>query len=151
MTRTYHRGGDPRKVAFGVLVASTAAAYGFWRLRPFRVEIEGLSMSPTLEPRDWAIAFVSSDIRRGDVVVLDHPLRPGFEIVKRLVALPGDTAPDGTPLADEVWVEGDRPDGSTDSRQFGPVPVDLVKARVLLVWWPPKRMRRLRARRVSLA
>lgn len=108
-------------------------------------------MSPTLEPRDWAIAFVSSDIRRGDVVVLDHPLRPGFEIVKRLVALPGDTAPDGTPLADEVWVEGDRPDGSTDSRQFGPVPVDLVKARVLLVWWPPKRMRRLRARRVSLA
>lgn len=145
MNRTYHRGEDARKVAWGVLVACTAAAYGFWRLRPFRIEVEGRSMSPSLEPRDWAIAISSSDIRRGDVVVLEHPRRPGFEIVKRIVALPGDIAPDGSPLGDEVWVQGDRPDGSTDSRSFGPVPLDLVRARVALVWWPPRRAGRLRS------
>jgi signal peptidase I len=140
VTRTYHRGVKARKVAFVALLAGIAAAYGFQRWRPFRVEVAGASMRPTLEPGDWALAVRTRRVRRGDVVVVDHPERPGFELVKRVVHAPGDPAPDGLRLIDRVWVEGDDPHSSTDSRGFGGVPVRLVKGRVVVVWWPPGRI-----------
>jgi nickel-type superoxide dismutase maturation protease len=88
-------------------------------------------MRPTLEPGDWAIATVAERVRPGDVVVMEHPERPGFEMVKRAVRISGD----------ELWVEGDDPSGSTDSRTFGAVPIGLVRGRVRLVWWPASRVR----------
>ena len=126
-----------------VLFAGIAAAYGFQRWRPSRVEVAGTSMRPTLEPGDWALAVRVQQVRRGDVVVVEHPERPGFELVKRVVHVPGEEAPDGRVLMDEVWVEGDEPEGSTDSRRFGPVPIGHVHARVRWVWWPPERVRSL--------
>jgi hypothetical protein len=76
------------------------------------------------------------------VVVVEHPDRPGYEMVKRVVAVPGDLAPDGRVLdADAFWVEGDSPDASTDSRTFGPVPRSKLGGRVRLVYWPPDRRR----------
>ena len=126
-----------------VLFAGIAAAYGFLRWRPSRVEVAGTSMRPTLEPGDWALAVRVQRVRRGDVVVVEHPERPGFELVKRVVHVPGEAAPDGRVLMDEVWVEGDEPEGSTDSRRFGPVPIGHVHARVRWVWWPPERVRSL--------
>jgi signal peptidase I len=141
VTRTYHRGVEARKVAFVGLLAGIAAAYGFQRWRPFRVEVAGASMRPTLEPGDWALAVRTRRVRLGDVVVVEHPERPGFELVKRVVPAPGDPAPDGPRgLIDRVWVEGDDPHGSTDSRGFGGVPTRLVKGRVVVVWWPPGRI-----------
>ena len=99
-------------------------------------------MRPALEPGDWALAVATPRLRRGAVVVLEHPGRPGFEIVKRVVAIPGDLAPDGRVLdRDELWVEGDSPDESTDSRHFGPVRREHVKAAVRLVYWPLDRRR----------
>ena len=98
-------------------------------------------MRPTLEPGDWAIAIAPGRVRPGDVVVVEHPGRPGFEMVKRVGSVPGDRAPQGTSVADGVWVEGDDPSRSTDSRSLGPVPAELVRGRVVLVWWPPSRVR----------
>jgi mitochondrial inner membrane protease subunit 2 len=133
---------ERRKVAFAAAVlAGIAAAYGFRRWRPFRIEVEGTSMRPTLEPGDWAIAVRVRRLHRGDVVVVEHPDRIGFELVKRVTHLPGDVAPDGLGLVDRAWVEGDDPDGSSDSRTFGPVPLGLVRGRVWFVWWPPGRIR----------
>jgi signal peptidase I len=123
-----------------------AAAAGWWavRRRPFRVAVEGDSMRPSLEPGEWALAVRRTRIRRGEVVVLEHPSRPGFEMVKRVLAVPGDVAPDGRELGpDELWVEGDAPGVSTDSRSFGPVGLDRVKGIVVLVYWPPDRRRRM--------
>ena len=119
-----------------------AAAYGFRRWRPFRIEVSGPSMRPTLEPGDWAIAIAAERVRPGDVVVVEHPERPGFEMVKRVVRVPGSvpTRPD---LVDRIWVEGDDPSSSTDSRAFGAVPANLIKGRVRLVCWPPERARLL--------
>jgi nickel-type superoxide dismutase maturation protease len=128
-------------VALVALIAGLAAAYGFLRWRPFRMEVEGPSMRPALEPGDWAIAIAPARVRRGDVVVVEHPERPGLEIVKRVVNVPGDVAPDGFALVDQVWIEGDEPQSSTDSRRFGPVAIDRVRGRVRLVWWPPGRVR----------
>lgn len=101
-------------------------------------------MFPSLSPGDWALAVTASRYRRGNVVVVEHPDRPGFEMVKRLVALPGELTPDGHALGpEEYWIEGDRPDSSTDSRSFGPVRRVHLKARVRCVYWPFRRCRRL--------
>lgn len=101
-------------------------------------------MLPSLSPGDWALAVAASRYRRGDVVVVEHPARPGFEMVKRLVAVPGDLSPDGRVLErDEFWIEGDQPESSTDSRSFGPVRRRHLKARVRLVYRPFERRRRL--------
>jgi inner membrane protease subunit 1 len=124
-------------VGIGAGIAAT-----FLRWRPFRVEIEGPSMSPTLEPEDWALAVSVGQLRRRDVVVIEHPTRPGFHVVKRIIALPGELTDDGRLLrSDEFWVEGDNPGASTDSRQFGPVTRDRVRARIRLVYWPVSRRR----------
>ncbi len=99
-------------------------------------------MSPVLEPGDWALAARPTRVRRDGVVVLEHPGRPGFEIVKRVVAVPGDVAPDGRVLgADEYWVQGDALDESTDSRAFGPVGRSSLRGAVRLVYGPPGRRR----------
>ena len=111
-------------------------------IKPYRVPTP--SMVPTLLPGDWALAAAGGRMTREDVVVVEHPGRPGYEMVKRLVALPGDTVQKGRVLGPgEFWVEGDHAGSSTDSRQFGPVSMDEIKARVLLVYWPPERRRLL--------
>lgn len=106
------------------------------------MEVKGPSMAPALLPGDWALAVKPGRPRRGDVVVVEHPERPGFEMVKRLTAVPGDLAPGERTLGpDEWWVEGDDPERSTDSRHFGPVGFGAIIARVRLVYWPPDRRR----------
>jgi nickel-type superoxide dismutase maturation protease len=116
-------------------------AVAFLRWKPFPVEIEGPSMSPTLEPGDWALAVAAGRLRHGDVVVIEHPDRPEFDVVKRILALPGELTADGLLRSDEFWVEGDHGESSTDSRHFGPVTRDRVRARIRLVYWPPSRRR----------
>ena len=101
-------------------------------------------MAPTLAPGDWALVASPSRYGRRDVVVVEHPGRPGYEMVKRIVAAPGDTVGDRTLGDDEYWVEGDHEAASTDSRQFGPVRGEHLKARVLVVYWPRERRRRVR-------
>jgi type IV secretory pathway protease TraF len=64
-------------------------------------------------------------------------------MVKRIAAAPGDRAGDRALGADEWWVEGDLAAASTDSRQFGPVLGDALKAKVVLVYWPRERRRRV--------
>lgn len=137
------------------MAGALALATTVWlvvRWRPSRVEVRGDSMIPALWPGDRALAVPARRPSRGHVVVVEHPTRPGFEIVKRITAVPGDLTPDGRTLgADEFWVEGDNPSRSTDSRQHGTVRAAQVRARVRLVYWPPSRrrlvssVRRLRA------
>jgi hypothetical protein len=79
----------------------------------------------------------------GDVVVVEHPGRPGYEMVKRIAASPGGRVGGRTLGADEWWVEGDLASASTDSRRFGPVLGDALKAKVVLVYWPRERRRRV--------
>ena len=96
-------------------------------------------MLPTLEPGDWAVAIVKP-LRVGDVVVVEHPERPGLELVKRVTAVPGDVVPGfGTMTTDAYWVEGDAGASSSDSRAFGPVRGADVRGTVVYVWWPARR------------
>jgi len=100
-------------------------------------------MAPELVPGDQALVATPARYGRGDVVVVEHPGRPGYEMVKRVIGLPGDAVGDRVLGDDEFWVEGDFEAASTDSRQFGPVAGERLKAKVLLIYWPPQRRRRV--------
>jgi nickel-type superoxide dismutase maturation protease len=109
---------------FGAILTSCGAAL---RLRLARYEVVEDSMLPVLQPGDWVLGIrdpASVDI--GDIVVIDHPQRPGFRLVKRVV----DRDAGGLVLA------GDNPGPSVDSRHFGPVPPGEVMARLVLAYHP---------------
>ena len=130
------------RVAF--LAAAALAGAALWlRARPFRVAVEGRSMWPELLVDDFLIAVAprAGGIRRGSLVVLEHPERPGFEMVKRVVGVPGDV-PEDAPLGpDQYWLLGDNLSASTDSRSFGPVSRRAIRGVVHLRYWPPRRLR----------
>jgi nickel-type superoxide dismutase maturation protease len=130
--------------AFAALALIGAAAFAFVRYRPARVAIEGVSMAPTLLPGDWVLVVSPEHLEREDVVVVEHPDRPGYEIVKRLVGVPGDEIGDRVLDEDEYWVEGDFAAHSTDSRSFGPVGRAQLKAKAVLIYWPLERRRAVR-------
>ena len=100
-------------------------------------------MLPTLFPDDWALVVTPRRFDAGDVVVVEHPGRPGYEMVKRVVAGPGGLVAGRRLGVDEWWVEGDRADASTDSRHFGPVSTSELKAKVVVIYWPKDRRRLL--------
>ncbi|MFN2544370.1 MAG: S26 family signal peptidase [Actinomycetota bacterium] len=122
-----------------MVAVAAALAWAAFRLRPFRVEVRGESMRPTLEPGDWCLALAGGRVRSGDVVVLERAERPGLELVKRVTGAPGDEG-----LGSGDWrVEGDNPDASTDSRAFGAVRREAMRGRVAFLYWPPRRWRLL--------
>jgi nickel-type superoxide dismutase maturation protease len=131
-------------MASGVSALAVVVLVLHRRFRPFRVEVHGESMAPTLQPGDWLIAIRTRPwrLRPGIVVVARPPTRPGLEVVKRLTAGPGDVDPTGGALAVDQWfLSGDRPAASTDSRHFGPISSAAVTGRVVAVYWPPRRIR----------
>ncbi len=102
--------------------------------------------------------------RRGDVVVLKLPRDVSELLIKRVIALPGETVEirdgsvwiDGQPLDEpyltqptagqmaplvvpegHVFVLGDNRGYSNDSRAFGPVPLENIVGHAWLSYWPP--------------
>jgi inner membrane protease subunit 1 len=87
-------------------------------------------------------------VARDDVVIAVSPTNPRQTVCKRVRGLAGDeitvrrrsqydqdrkvVVPEG-----RVWLEGDNPSNSTDSRSYGPVPYAMLKGRVLFKVWPP--------------
>jgi signal peptidase I len=95
--------------------------------------VRGKSMEPTFH--DGQVILVGKGgllfgpLKRGDVVVFT---REGQLLVKRVVALPYETAPDGTRVpANHIYVVGDNLEVSEDSRTFGPIPLSSVIGKVL--------------------
>jgi len=85
-------------------------------------------------------------LRPGDIVACDSPVERGKQIMKRLAALPGekvqldDTDP-ASPIITvpkgHVWLESDNRSAGIDSRHYGPVPMSLVRGRLML-WTEPE-------------
>jgi signal peptidase I len=132
---------------FVVGVCAVAAVVGLSvaaRRRFLVIEVDGVSMDPTLHPNDRVVARrrPASRMRAGDVVVLREPVpcqaggtlrSPAPLIIKRLAAVPGDPYPGWLPAwarqgavvpPDRYMVVGDNPAFSVDSRRFGPVSGD---------------------------
>ena len=85
-------------------------------------------MAPALRHGDQVVVWWArgSTPRAGAVVLVDLPGSRGLGI-KRVARVEQSGA---------LWVEGDNPAGSTDSRQFGAVPASALRGRVVMRLWP---------------
>jgi signal peptidase I len=131
------------------------------------------SMEPTLGVYDrilvWKAFFNWHDLHEGDIVVFTHPPLdrcpgPGDDLVKRVIALPGQTIysagntiyvdgrrlrepylPPHDPLGPQIspfhvppgefYVLGDDRQDSCDSRYWGPVKASTIVGKVVLLFW----------------
>jgi mitochondrial inner membrane protease subunit 1 len=100
-------------------------------------------MAPTVLPGELLVAVSPRELRRGDVVLVEHPDRPGYEMVKRLTGLPEDVVEGRRLGPGECWILGDAPDASTDSRAFGPVHREAIRGVVVFRYWPRARIGRI--------
>lgn len=83
-------------------------------------QVSGASMLPAFAPGRIVIAVRFRRLRPGQVVIISHN---GSEKIKRIREI----------RFGRVFVLGDNPAESTDSRSFGALPVAAVQARVI---WP---------------
>lgn len=88
------------------------------KLWPFALyQVSGHSMMPAFKPGQRVLGYKNFKPKVGDVVVVMFD-RPRIKRVKQIL-------PDG------LWVEGDNPDDSSDSRTLGNVPWQCVLAKVI--------------------
>jgi len=132
-----------------------------------RIRVDGESMVPTLVSGEYVIvnrlSYRLGSPQRGDIIVFHFPRDPKEEYIKRVIGLPGDEVEvrdgqvyiNGQPLnetylkvkmdyigswqipADQLFVLGDNRNNSSDSHDWGTVPMDYVVGKAILVYWPP--------------
>lgn len=164
------------------VVVMVAAAFGLAMLiqafvvKPYVVPTG--SMIPTIQLNDRVlcdrITYRFRPPRVGDIVVFRNPMPGSIPLVKRVVAVGGQTvemkngylyldgvkqeepyidpARRGTYTSPEairvpegkLWMMGDNRVESGDSRVFGPIPVSDVLGRAFFIYWPPSHLGALR-------
>ena len=163
----------PTEFLVTVLIAFVLV-FGF--VRPFVVEaykIPSESMVPTLEVGDRVLAnkfiYRFSEPGWDDIVVFESVEGGDQDLIKRIVAVPGDNVavqngtlfvngqrqekpyvnyelPDGSSYGPttvpegSVFVMGDNRGNSRDSRFFGPIPIKNIEGEAFLSFWPPSRI-----------
>lgn len=111
------------------------------------LESVGNSMFPTLPPTPSILLvegltprFNPTGLKRGDLIGFSKPTDHNRFVCKRILGVAGDTVcidPLNRPSdhvtvpQGHVWVGGDNMPYSVDSRNYGPVPLGLVKTRIL--------------------
>jgi signal peptidase I len=157
-----------------ILVVAFALVFGF--VRPFVLEafyIPSESMVPTLLVGDRVFVnkfiYRFAEPERGDVVVFESVNGGEEDLIKRIVAVAGDSVavrggvlsvneePQNEPYLNrgipddsffgptrlsegEVFVMGDNRANSADSRVFGPVPIENIEGEAFASFWPPSRI-----------
>jgi signal peptidase I len=132
-----------------------------------RIRVDGESMVPTLASGEYVIvsrlSYRIGAPQRGDIIVFHFPRDPQEEYIKRVIGLSGDEVQvqngqvyiNGSLLdesyihikmdysgtwtvpAGQLFVLGDNRNNSSDSHDWGTVPMDYVVGKAILVYWPP--------------
>lgn len=133
-----------------------------------RIRVEGSSMVPSFQDGELVVvnklAYSMGKPQRGDVIIFHYPRDPNMEYIKRIIGLPGDTvlihdgkvfvnglevkepyindSPDYEKLEvvapDNLFVLGDNRRHSSDSHEWGVLPLNLVIGKAVFVYWPPQ-------------
>lgn len=148
-----------------------------WGIKTYVVQpfiIPSSSMEPTLMISDRVLVnrfiYRLTEPRPGDIVVFVSPEEGNLDLIKRVVAVGGETVDvrdgkvyvDGVPRvelfvnaaypdhydsdaplkvpAGTVYVMGDNRANSKDSRYIGPQPVTRILGRAFAIYWPPSRL-----------
>ncbi len=110
----------------------------FFLIFNFRISyISGNSMHPTLKNNTLIVVdkylFKLFEIKKGDILILQVK---NEEMIKRLSHLPGEKFElDGTEISlnkNEIYVLGDNPKESIDSRNYGPLKGENIIGKVFL-------------------
>ena len=159
-----------------VIILAVAFALVFGFVRPFVLEafyIPSESMVPTLLVGDRVFAnkfiYRFAEPARGDIVVFEDVEGGEADLIKRVVAVPGDRVrvnagvlkvngefqeepyvkpqfPNGDIYGPEkvpeghVFVMGDNRGNSADSRVFGLLPIENIEGEAFVRFWPPSRI-----------
>ncbi len=133
-------------------------------------KVYGSSMLPTIEEGDHIMVSKASyffgEPQRGDIIVLRSPKNPNSDLIKRVIALPGDTVEikddtvfvNGTALVEpytlepphylmlpedipngQYFVLGDNRNNSSDSHRGWTVPRENIVGKAWITYWPPYR------------
>ena len=131
-----------------------------------RVRVDGFAMGTTLPNGSYVLAdrliYQQNNPQRGDIVVLNSPLDPNLDLIKRVIGLPGETiaVTDGTmtingspleetyitdpPLYNGKWIVpdghffvlGDNRNDSSDSHVWGFLPHENIIAKAVWIYYP---------------
>ena len=155
-----------REIFFSIVPALLIALFVNTFVTEAAVVEQGPSMQPNLYVGDRVmtekVSYRFSEPARGDIVIVEQGYKD-VDLVKRVVALPGEVVEvraghvfiNGQQLAEpyvqafggpnygpaqvpdvSVFVLGDNRRLSHDSRMIGPVSLEAVNRRVILVYWP---------------
>ncbi len=132
-----------------------------------RIRVDGASMEPTLQSGEFVIvnklSYLFGEPTTGDVIVFHFPRDPDQEYIKRIIGLPGDRVEinngevyvndqlldedyiAASPVYEDTWevpgdslfVLGDNRNNSSDSHNWGTVPMEYVIGKATFVYWPP--------------
>jgi signal peptidase I len=135
-------------------------------------KVYGSSMLPGIEQGDYILVSKATyrlgEPQRGDIIVLHSPQDPNTDLIKRIIALPGDTVeikdntvfvndtalvepyimesphyllpPEKIP-AGQYFVLGDNRNNSSDSHRGWTLPRKNIIGKAWITYWPPYRWR----------
>jgi signal peptidase I len=154
------------------IVAITLLFFFLVRLLTQSYHVTDNSMQPGLSSGSNVminkLAYLFRPPQRGDVIALHLPTNTSVDLVRRVIALPGDTIHiDGdhvtvngvvlnepyvsmntTPIVntwkippDQYFVLGDNRPTSEDSRFWGPIPKAYIIGKAIFVYWPTDKLK----------
>jgi len=157
------------------------AVFALFQVTIGSFKVYGTSMLPTIEEGEYIMvskaAYFFGQPHRGDIIVFDSPQDTKTDLIKRIIALPGDTVEirddkvtvNGTTLAEPYTLEpphylvlpeeipaghyfvlGDNRNNSSDSHRGWTVPRQNIVGKAWITYWPPYRWRLIPGYKVNV-